>query len=102
MPKVWLKKPDTCSPLSQLSSGAPPPEASGSTELVGVVAGKADVVMPVTFKPCAGIADRSPAIDFPVQSPTIANANPSAAIFFLTPPDESAPCNSVSIQILPA
>src|SRR6185437_1869226 len=90
MPKVWLKNPETWKPLSHGLSGAAPPAPSGST----------DVVAPVTFKP-SGCADKSAAIDFPAQSPTIASATASAAIFLLTLPDEHPTCTSVSIQIPP-
>src|SRR3984957_11428095 len=42
MPKVWLRKPEMCSPLNQPSSAAPPPEASGKTEPEGAVIGNTE------------------------------------------------------------
>src|SRR5579863_2716590 len=92
MPQVWLRNPETWKPLHHDSSGAAPPAGSS---------GKTGATAPTTFKPCVGWAERSPAIDFPAQSPIIASATPSAPILCLTPRDELPPCISESIQIPP-
>ena len=100
MPKVWLRKPDTCRPLNQPCSAAPPPEASGRTEPDCAVIGNTAAVALVTLRESPEVTVRPAASAREPSDKTKAKVK-SAADFATPPPETPTAGTLVPIELPP-